>query len=80
MADMNELVLTIIRPLVNHPEELVLDIKESKDFSEYHLSVHPDDIGRVIGKKGRVAKAIRTIVYSVRVSGPKRIRLTIVNS
>ncbi|WP_273700116.1 KH domain-containing protein, partial [Faecalibacillus intestinalis] len=45
---------------------------------EYQLSVHPDDIGRVIGKQGRVSKSIRTIVYSVRVNGPKRVRLSIV--
>ncbi|ALV20963.1 MAG: KH domain-containing protein [Carnobacterium sp.] len=80
MADMNELILTIVRPLVSHPEELALVTVDSEEFLEYHLSVHPDDIGRVIGKKGRVAKAIRTVVYSVKVSGPKRVRLTIVDS
>lgn len=45
----------------------------------YLLSVHPDDVGRVIGKRGRIAKAIRSIVYSVQYDGPKRVRLTIVD-
>ncbi|MCA9766146.1 MAG: KH domain-containing protein [Carnobacterium sp.] len=80
MADMNELILTIVRPLVSYPEKLLIDVVEKDDFLEYQLSVDPDDIGRLIGKKGRVAKAIRTIIYSVKVEGPKRIRLIIQNS
>lgn len=79
MTDVKELVLTIVRPLVSHPEQVTLEIVESKDFYEYNLSVHPDDIGRIIGKQGRVAKAIRTIVYSVRVKGPKKVRLNILD-
>lgn len=78
MADMKELILTVVRPLVTHTEELDIVIEESNEYLEYQLSVHPDDIGRVIGKQGRVAKSIRTIVYSVRVNGPKRVRLSIV--
>ena len=78
MADMKELILTVVRPLVTHPEELDIVIEESNEYLEYQLSVHPDDIGRVICKQGRVAKSIRTIVYSVRVNGPKRVRLSIV--
>lgn len=78
MAEIKELILTIVRPLVNHPESLKVEIEESNDYLEYQLTVHTDDIGRVIGKQGRVAKAIRTIVYSVRVNGPKKVRLNIV--
>lgn len=78
MADMKELILTVVRPLVTHPEELDIVIEESNEYLEYQLSVHPDDIGRVIGKQGRVAKSILTIVYSVRFNGPKRVRLSIV--
>lgn len=79
MTDVKELVLTIVRPLVSHPEEIKLDVAESDDFFEYNLTVHPEDIGRIIGKQGRVAKAIRTIVYSVRTAGPKRVRLNILD-
>lgn len=79
MADVKELVLTIVRPLVSQPEAVQLSVEESEDFLEYNLTVAKDDIGRVIGKQGRVAKAIRTIVYSVRVNGPKKVRLNIVD-
>ncbi|SKA06769.1 hypothetical protein SAMN02745116_02304 [Pilibacter termitis] len=77
--DVKDLVLTIVHPLVTHPEAITLTVTESDEFMEYHLSVHPEDIGRVIGKQGRVAKAIRTIVYSVRVAGNKKVRLNIVD-
>lgn len=79
MTDVKELVLTIVRPLVSQPELVKLEIEESDVFLEYNLTVSPEDIGRIIGKQGRVAKAIRTIVYSVRVNGPKKVRLNIVD-
>ncbi|MGX7351681.1 KH domain-containing protein [Enterococcus canis] len=79
-ADVKELVLTIVRPLVTKPEAVKLAVEESNDFLEYNLSVAPEDIGRIIGKQGRVAKAIRTIVYSVRLEGSKKVRLNILDN
>lgn len=79
MKDLKELVLTIVRPLVTHPDQVQLEVVESEDFYEYNLTVAPEDIGRIIGKQGRVAKAIRTIVYGVRTEGPKKIRLNILD-
>ncbi|KAF1301283.1 MULTISPECIES: KH domain-containing protein [Enterococcus] len=79
MTDLKDLVLTIVRPLVTHPDQITLDVVESDDFYEYNLSVAPEDIGRIIGKQGRVAKAIRTIVYGVRTEGPKKVRLNILD-
>lgn len=77
MTDMTHFITDIVGPLINYPDEIRFEMNETPDFYEYLLSVHPEDIGRIIGRKGRIAKAIRTIVYSVRVPGPKRIRLTI---
>ncbi|GAA0353455.1 KH domain-containing protein [Alkalibacterium iburiense] len=77
--EMRELIKTIVEPLVSHPDDVSLDLKDTDEFHEYLLSVHPDDVGRVIGKKGRIAKAIRAIVYSIQFDGPKRVRLTIVD-
>ena len=79
MTDVKELVLTIVRPLVSQPEQVKLEIEESESFLEYNLSVSPEDIGRVIGKQGRVAKAIRTLVYSVRLENSKKVRLNIID-
>ena len=79
MKDLKELVLTIVRPLVTNPEQVLLEVVESEDFYEYNVTVAPEDIGRIIGKQGRVAKAIRTIVYGVRTEGPKKVRLNILD-
>lgn len=77
MTDFNQLIKTIVTPLVDHPEAIKIDMTETDRFYEYNLTVDADDIGRVIGKRGHVASAIRTIVYSVRVNGQKRVRLVI---
>ncbi|MGO2084060.1 KH domain-containing protein [Vagococcus sp.] len=79
MTDVRELVLTIVRPLVSHPDKVFLEVTESDQFMEYNLSVDESDIGRIIGKQGRVIKAIRTLVYNIRTEEPKRVRLNILD-
>ena len=78
-TEMRNLIKTIVSALLSHPEDMKLDLQEIDDFHEYLLSVHPDDVGRVIGKRGRIAKAIRSIVYSVNYYGQKRVSLKIVD-
>ncbi len=79
MPSIEALIKSIVEPLVENPEEFTVEIVDTEDFTEYHLLLHPDDIGRVIGKKGRVVRAIRTIIYSVRVRNQKRARIVIAN-
>lgn len=61
---MKQLIETIVKPLVDRPEEVRVEMDEQESRVTYKLSVNPEDMGKVIGKQGRVAKAIRTIVYS----------------
>lgn len=61
---MKQLIETIVKPLVDRPEEVRVEVDEQESRITYKLSVHAEDMGKVIGKQGRVAKAIRTIVYS----------------
>lgn len=77
MPDISELILAMVKPLVDFPEDVTVEVGESDEFMEYTLYVNPEDVGRVIGKQGRVARAIRTITYSVRTRGEKRVRLSI---
>ncbi len=79
MKDIESYIRTLASPLVVHPEDIEIELEETEDFHEFHLYVHPEDVGRVIGKKGRIAKAMRTILYSIHIDSPKRIRLTIGN-
>ena len=61
---MKQLIETIVKPLVDYPEDVRIETDENESRIVYKLFVHPEDRGKVIGKQGRVAKAIRTIVYS----------------
>ena len=59
---MKELVEVIARALVDHPEGVVVTESEDDRAIRLVLSVDPSDMGKVIGKQGRIAKAIRTVV------------------
>ncbi|MFK5675670.1 KH domain-containing protein [Ligilactobacillus sp. LYQ60] len=79
VEDVKTLVVTLVKPLVTQPDDVSVTLDDQPDFLNLNLAVAPADIGRVIGKHGRVAQAIRTIIYSIRLSGSKRIRLNIVD-
>ena len=57
-----ELVEVIAKSLVENPDEVVVTQKESGKTTVIELKVDPSDMGKVIGKQGRVAKAIRSVV------------------
>ena len=80
MTDVKELIIAIVQPLVEHPNDVKLTEHETERFMEFDLQVNPSDIGRIIGKQGRVAQSIRTIVYSVKTPSQKRVRLNIVDA
>ncbi|MGJ6731851.1 KH domain-containing protein [Listeria monocytogenes] len=75
---MEKLILSIVKPLVDHPEDVVITPEETDTSLTYKLSVSKEDMGRVIGKQGRIAKAIRTLVYAVGSKNDKKIRLEII--
>ena len=61
---MKELVLDIAKALVDNPEAVVVEETKDNDGTILKLKVSEDDMGKVIGKQGRIAKAIRTVVKS----------------
>ncbi|MED4532541.1 KH domain-containing protein [Metabacillus fastidiosus] len=74
---MKELIETIVRPLVDYPDNIKITEHELERHITFKLTVHKEDIGKVIGKQGRIAKAIRTVVYAAGTSSSKRIQLEI---
>ncbi|APC48656.1 KH domain-containing protein [Virgibacillus halodenitrificans] len=74
---MKALIETIVTSLVDHPEDIVVTETEENEKVVYHLSVNQEDVGKVIGKNGRIAKAIRTVVYAAKTDSGKRIYLDI---
>ncbi len=61
---MKELLISIVNGLVENKDAVSVDVDEPNEEGVvvYHLHVAPDDMGRVIGKQGRIAKAIRTVM------------------
>lgn len=74
---MEFLIRSLVKPLVDYPEDIQVEKREDDKKIVYHLVVNEDDIGKVIGKNGRIAKAIRTIVYSANTEEKKRVYLDI---
>ncbi|WP_028550398.1 MULTISPECIES: KH domain-containing protein [unclassified Paenibacillus] len=76
---MKDLITVIAKALVDHPEEVKVNTVEDDRSITFELSVHPDDVGKVIGKQGRIAKALRTVVTSAAVKESKRVSVEIVS-
>ncbi|MFD0943301.1 KH domain-containing protein [Savagea faecisuis] len=78
---MEQLIRTIIEPLVDAPDQIQINKDAREEKIVFKLSVAPDDMGKIIGKQGRVAKAIRTLVYSAsRNEYDKKVYLDIIDS
>ena len=74
---MEALIESIVTPLVDFPDDIKVDKRDEDKKVVYHLTVNEEDVGKVIGKNGRIAKAIRTIVYSAKPETNKRVYLDI---
>jgi uncharacterized protein len=74
---MKELVEAIARALVDHPDEVQVKSVDGSQVTVLELRVHPEDLGKVIGRQGRTAKAIRTLLGASGMKMRKRFTLEI---
>lgn len=74
---MKELIEVIASALVDSPEDVVVTETEDEKQIVLNLTVAPEDMGKVIGKQGRIAKAIRTVVRAAGSKGDKKIMVDI---
>ena len=70
---MKQVLYDIVTSIVNNPNKVVIDEKIDGDTTILNLHVDESDLGKVIGKQGRIAKAIRTVVKAVANSDGKRV-------
>lgn len=75
---MGELVKTIAKALVDKPEAVQVNEVEGAQSITVELRVDPDDMGKVIGKQGRIAKALRTVVKAAATKENKRVVVEII--
>ena len=59
----------LVRGIVRHPDDVAVDDKQLRRGSVLEVRVHPEDLGKVIGRGGRTAKALRTVIGAL---GPGR--------
>ncbi len=76
---MKELLTTITKGLVEHPEAIAITVDEpdAEGVVVYHLHVAESDMGRIIGKQGRIAKAIRTVMRAAAVRTGEKVAVEI---
>ncbi|HOJ76739.1 MAG TPA: KH domain-containing protein [Bacillota bacterium] len=76
---MKELVLQVTKALVDHPEDVVIDKIERNNQVLIEITVNPDDVGKIIGKQGRIIRAIRTVVKACAVRDNKKVAVELTN-
>jgi hypothetical protein len=77
---LKELLLYIAQNLVDSPDDVQVTEVEEEDRTVYKLSVAPDDMGKVIGRHGKIAKEIRSLMRSVAQRQGKHISVDIVDA
>ncbi|HEY3090408.1 MAG TPA: RNA-binding protein [Jatrophihabitantaceae bacterium] len=66
----------LVRGIVDHPDDVRVDMVNNRRGSRLEIRVHPDDLGRVIGRGGRTARALRQVITGV---GGKGIRVDVID-
>ena len=74
---MVELVEFLARRLVDQPDAVRVEREEREDAVVFHLHVAPEDVGKVIGRQGRIARALRAVVRAGGVRENRRVQLEI---
>ena len=75
--DLEKLLVDIVSAIVDTPDEVKVVCNENGNNIEFTLSVAPDEMGMVIGRGGKIAKAIRTVVKAASASTGKKVTVDI---
>ena len=75
---MKELITLMAKSLVKQPEAVSVTVTVKGDVEVYEVHVAPEDMGKVIGKQGRIAKAIRAVAKAAAIKENKKISVDIV--
>ena len=67
----------LVRGIVDHPDDVSVDLVDNRRGRRLEVRVHPEDLGRVIGRNGRTAKALRTVMTAL---GGRGVRVDVVDT
>lgn len=76
---MKEFIEYLVTRIVNNPDSVQISQEEEDGIIRFHITVHPDDAGLVIGKEGKVINAIRNLVRIQAIKENKRVYLDLTN-
>ena len=68
----------LVREIVDNPDEVSVSVVDTPRGELLEVRVHPDDLGRVIGRQGRTAKALRTVINAL--AGGRKVRVDVVDT
>jgi len=77
MPNLEKILRDIAAAIVDHPDDVTVTSEENGDEVTLTLAVHADDMGMVIGRHGKIAKAIRTVIKAASVSSGKKVNVEI---
>ena len=75
---MKQLIEFLVQSLVDAPEQVIVSEVVGDDATTYEVRVAPDDLGKVIGKQGRIANALRTVAKAAAMKDKKKVYVEIV--
>ena len=77
MTDLKQTLTDIAKAIVDNPDEVTVILTEDERNITLSLNVAPEDMGRVIGKNGKIAKAIRSVIKAASVNCGKKVNVEI---
>jgi uncharacterized protein len=76
-ADTEGLVRYLVTSLVDDPDAVSVTVTESDESVTFEIALNPDDVGKVIGRQGRIIKAIRTLARAAGTTGDKQVEVEV---
>lgn len=76
---MQEVLEFILKNITTVPDDIKIEVQEENGTTNYIVTVNPADVGRIIGKEGKVIKAIRTIMRVIAIQRGVHIRISVVS-
>lgn len=77
MADFKTILADIVKPIVVYPDEVIITEEEKGDTVTLTLNVNPSDMGKVIGKHGKIARSLRLIMKAAATQCGKKVNVEI---